>query len=445
MSVDRGVPGVGAELGRRTIIMLLGVLVIGAPAVVLRLTCVGHSCDRPTEATATIPFCSLPGDLRASIAAGFREGRSPDVFGVTGRTPVRGGTALERVVWPSTAVDDASVPLVFAGGSIDGSADLPDGARLDRVAPTIATAIGLDRPHPEVRSGTALPLEFGAPPALVLEVVLKGIGSRDIAASAMPVLDDLMERGAATATADPGSEPLDSAAILTTIGTGGLPAQHGITGSLMRDDRGDLVRAWSEGSPPSVIAGLGDDLDEYNAGTPRVGLVASRAEDRGLIGGTWYLGAGDDDDVRITKDASGAVEELLEFGYGADEEPDLLAVALAGNVTEMDRTLGEIVAAANRASNDRLLVVVTATGRANAGAAAVPWSEVAADLDRAIGAPVTEAVAPGGIYVDQAVIAREQITERQITNAMLEMEASDGGRLLADAFPAIAISFLRYC
>ncbi|MPZ69657.1 MAG: hypothetical protein GEU71_09015 [Actinobacteria bacterium] len=337
------------------------------------------------------------------------------------------------------------MPLVFAGSSITGSSTLPDGARLDRVAPTIAAAIDLDRPHPEVRTGTALPLEIGERPALVLEVALKGVGGEAVGAGATPVLDGLMERGTATIAADPGSVPFDSAAILTTIGTGGLPSQHGITGSLVRNDAGTLVRAWSGDAPPSVIAGLGDDLDEDGDGAPRIGLVATRDEDRGLIGGNWYLGAPDDDDIVVTKKAVAAVSDLLAEGYGADDETDLLGVVLTGEVATMDRTLGEIVAAAERASNERLLVVVTATGRAEPDAAAVPWADVAEDLDAAIGAPVTEAVVPGGIYIDQAVIAREQITEREITNALIEMRAPDGDRLLADAFPAIAISFLRYC
>ena len=48
-----------------------------------------------------------------------------------------------------------------------------------------------------------------------------------------------------------GSLPLDPAATLTTIGTGGLPSPHGITGTLVRDDDGAVARAWSAPAHPA--------------------------------------------------------------------------------------------------------------------------------------------------------------------------------------------------
>lgn len=447
MSAEGAVASGGAELGRRTIIMLLVALVVGAPAVLLRLTCIGHACDEPSKATATIPFCSLPGELRARVATGFRDGRSPDVFGVTGSVPVAGGTAAPGVPWPSTEnTADPRVPLVFAGDGIEGSTELPPRPTLDSVAPTIAAIVALDRPHPEVRSGEALPVTAtGASPRLVLEVVWKGVGSREIDEAATPNLEELMDEGIGTMDAGSASAPPDPAAILTTIGTGGVPSQHGITGTLVRNDDGELVRAWSKDAPLSVIAGLGDDLDEYNEGRPLIGLVEDRPEDRGLVGGNWYLGRENDDDIVRTKDAAAGARRLLASGYGLDDEADLLAVTFSGKVEQMDRTLGRLITAAESASGGRLLIVLTATGSREFDRTAIPGSEIAAELDAAIGAPVTEAVAPGGIYLNQEVLTRKAITEKQITDALLAARATDGSRLLADAFPAITISFLRYC
>lgn len=447
MSAEGAVTSGGAELGRRTIIMLLVVLVVGAPALALRLTCIGHACDEPTEATATIPFCSLPDELRTRVATGFRDGRSPDVFGVTGSVPVAGGAAAPGVPWPSTKnIADPRVPLVFAGDGIEGSAQLPARPTLDSIAPTIAAVIGLDRPHPEVRSGEALPVTAaGTPPRLVLEVVWKGVGSDEIDEAGTPNLDRLMDEGTGTMDAGSSSAPSDPAAILTTIGTGGVPSQHGITGTLVRNEDGELVHAWSEDAPVSVIAALGDDLDEYNEGRPLIGLIEDRPEDRGLIGGNWYLGRENDDDIFRTKDATAGAQRLLANGYGLDEEADLLAVTLSGKVVQMDRTLGRLINAARSAAGGRLLIVLTATGSRELDRTAISGTEIAAELDAAIGAPVTEAVAPGGMYLNQEVLTREAITEKQITDALLAARATDGSRLLADAFPAIAISFLRYC
>ena len=70
------------------------------------------------------------------------------------------------------------------------------------------------------------------------------------------------EPGIAAGLATAGSLPLDPTAVETTIGTGGLPSQHGITGTWVRNAQGRLVRAFGPGAPTPVIAALGDDLDQ---------------------------------------------------------------------------------------------------------------------------------------------------------------------------------------
>src|SRR5437016_12472781 len=84
--------------GRRLTVLLLALALIGIPAAVLRIGCVGNSCRSDAAAVAApAPFCSLPPDLRTLITAGTYDGRSPDVIGVGGSTPV----VTDGVSWPS--------------------------------------------------------------------------------------------------------------------------------------------------------------------------------------------------------------------------------------------------------------------------------------------------------------------------------------------------------
>lgn len=439
---------------RRTLLVVLVALAVAIPAAALRAMCVGRSCRRAEPAEARIPFCSLPGDVRDLLAAGFRDGRGPHVMAVTGSTPVGGGTALvaPSAAWPS--VDPGAegiVPLVFAGAGTRPGASIPDGTTLDAVAPTMAQAIRLDRPHPGVRSGEAIAgvADPSSPPRLVLLVAWKGVGSADLRARPVswPTLRGIVEDHAGTLQAEVGSLPLDPAATLTTIGTGGLPEDHGITGTLVRNDRGQVVRAWDDAAPFSVIAALGDDLDEQLGQRPRIGAVLTDVADRGVIGGTWYVEV-DRDDVVIVRDGPIAqarrAEQLLADGYGSDDTPDLLAVVMAGQVRAMDRALARLVTSAEETSGGRALVVVTATG-SEAGPGAVPASAVEAGVERKVGRDVIEAASPGGLFLDQDVLASTGLSEDPVIEALGGLRAPNGTALLADVFPQVAVTFARYC
>jgi hypothetical protein len=438
---------------RRTLVVVLVALAVAAPAAALRAMCVGGSCRRAEPAEARIPFCSLPGEVRGLIAAGFRDGRGPHVMAVAGDTPVGGGTALSfPASWSSIDPNGAGqVPLVFAGTGVHAAASLPIGTTLDAVAPTVAEVIGLDRPHPGVRSGRAIPgvADPGEAPRLVLQVVWKGVGASDLQTDPLvwPALRGILEDHAGTLQAEVGSLPLDPAAILTTISTGGLPRDHGITGTLVRNDRGEVVRAWDRGAPFSVIAGLGDDLDELLGQRPRIGTVLTDVADRGVVGGNWYVDV-DRDDLVIAGDDPMAqarrAERLLRDGYGTDDTPDLLAVVMAGPVRAMDRALAGLVAAAEDASDGRVMVVVTATG-SGAGPEAVPASEVESDVEGEVGRDVVEATTPGGLFLDQDVLASSGLSEDPVIEHLRELQAPDGGPLLADVFPQVAVTFARYC
>ena len=403
---------------RRVVVALSVIVLVLAPAAVLRAVCAGHSCDEPDKGAAEVPFCSLPDQRRASIVAGFREGRSPDIIAVKGAEP------------------DDRVPLLFWGTGIEPSATIPPRTTLDSIAPTVAEIIDLDRPHPEVRSGTAIEsIHSNEVPRLVIVVVLKDVGTSEIAGSDWPHLDELASQGAFAIDARVGSFPLDPVAVLTTVGTGGLPSQHGITGTLVRNDVGRMVDAWGPGAPVSVIAALGDDLDEQLKQQPLVGLIGEKT-DRGLIGGNWYVD--NDRDTIITAadplEAAGSVQSALTDAFGKDETPDLLAVTLEGSPKKLDRAIVQIHELAARRE---ATIVLTATGSSPRKDGGVDI----ASIERRIPGPtrLIEGVVPGGFFVGQSALAATGHTEDEVIDALL-----DSGSF-ADAFAAITVSFARYC
>lgn len=437
------------ETGRRLIALTMALAAIAVPALLLRALCVGSACERRAAPRARVPFCSLPADLRSRLVAGFRDGRSPDVLAVTGRDAlVAGAEGYDGPgpIWPRVGEDERHrVPLVFAGPGVTG--EVPAGATLDRLAPTIARAIGLARPHPEVRSGKAIDeVRVEARPRLALLVAWKGIGSGDLERrpGAWPMLRSLLDQGAGSLDADAASQPLDPTAVLTTIGTGGLPAEHGITGSVVRNDAGAAVAAWSEPAPFSVIAALGDDLDEMNRQEPRVGVVASDPLDRGVIGRDWYVEHDTDDEIVVGSPADGAdtALELLASGFGADEVPDLLAVVLEGSIRAMDRATRAIVEVV--LAEETTLLVVTSTGSMGASPDPVPADQIARQAEREAG-PAVEAVATGGFFLDQDAIGEGRTSEDRVMREVRRAEGPGGERIFADVFPGTAVEFAEFC
>jgi hypothetical protein len=443
-------------MDRRITALLLTVALIGAPAVVLRALCAGKSCLKHTSVSATVPFCSLPDNLRTLVHSGFRSGRSPDVLAVTAGATVVGGTGpaeqSARTPWPSASVvGDARVPIVFAGSAVAGGSDIPDGIGLDQIAPTEASLMSYSRPHPEVRSGDAIEA-IGAtrPPRLTLQVVWKGIGSSDLEKDpdAWPNLKALMTSGASTMNGRTRSLPVDPAAILTTIGTGGLPYQHGIVSSVVLNDSGKLVKAWGPGAPVSVIATLSDDLDNDVDQHARIGLVAGDRADLGVVGGNWYINA-DTDEVEVVSPPkiAAVAGRLMENGFGSDATPDILTVVQDGSITDMDAGLGRLMDAAEDAAPGATAIVVTATGSLSTPGAVVSAERVEKEVEAAVPGPdsVINAAAPGGLFLDQKTLAKDKITDDAIIEALEGAKSQTGAPLMDQVFPAIAVSFSRYC
>jgi hypothetical protein len=441
---------------RRLLALLLLTAAIGAPALGLRLLCVGNACDRAQEVSADIPFCSLPPELRRLIAAGFREGPAPDVLAVA-EEAVAGGTLFERPAlppWPSAEAGNTDrVSLGFwtlEGGELSPALDrVPAGTGLDDVAPTVAALLEVERPHPEVRSGRPLP---GAGPAagaeLALQIVWKGVGAAELrdATGEWPVFEEAVSAGG-TLEAGTASLPLDPAAVLTTIGTGGTPSQHGVTGSLVRNEAGRVVPSFGKGAPTYVIATLGDDLDEVTDGVSEVGLVASDRTDRGLIGKGWYVDDDRDEVVVVPRPARGASRAVQMLSdLSEDGTPDLMAIALAGSIEEMNEATERILAAA--AEGRRSPVIVSfATAGSPAPSGAFPADDLVRLIDRSLPGDVDpiEALAPGGLFLDQEALTAEDLTEDRVVDAVRRLEDDSGKTVFADVFAAIAVSFGRYC
>jgi hypothetical protein len=442
---------------RRATILLVAAAIVAAPSIVLQATCPGDSCAR--SGPVRTPFCSLPEDLRTKIAAGYREGRSPDVLAVTGATGVVGsvppvGSPTSVGSWPSLSpTTDTRTPIVFWGDGVGGASSVPAGAELRQIAPTIAEILQFERPFPDVRSGRPISgIEGPGVPRLVLEIVWKEVGTADLEndPDAWPFLRRLMSTGAATLDGEVGSLPLDPSAGLTTIGTGGLPSEHGIAGGWFRDDGGEVVAAWASGAPTSVIATLPDDLDRAFAQRPLIGIVGSDPRDRGIVGSGWYDERDRDDRVTAAGGMTRlrAVARLLGNDYGQDDVPDVLAVVMEGSVSSLDAELRRTVRAVRSATAGRLLVVMTATG---AGSAPGSGQVEASDLERIVGAGIDtdeqliQAVVPGGFYLDQRAMTAAGVTGQIAQDAAQAAREPGGSAIFVDAFQGFAVPFGRYC
>jgi type I phosphodiesterase/nucleotide pyrophosphatase len=438
--------------GRRLLALLVVLAAIGLPASVLQALCVGRSCEAENLDAPRVPFCPLPAALRELIANGYREGRSPDVLGVAAGTPVFTEVTGLQLPWPATASVDVRVPLVLAGPGIVQGAPVPDGVTLDRVAPTLSAALGFEREHPEVRSGTAIEgvsRVAPEPPRLILVVAWKGIGSVELEelAADSPFLASLLREGTGTMAAATGSLPVDPAATMTTIGTGALPSQHGITGSFVRNDLGEVVPAYSARAPVQIVATLPDDLDEAEPRT-LVAVVGTDPSDRGLVGGGWYP---DEDPVDVaTNDRAAevdAVRSRLDASFGADDVTDVLGVALQGSVRTLDRQTGQILTAARNATGGSVLVVVAGTGARQRGSDALADGAIVSAVEDAVPgeAPAVAATVPGGIFLDQQALTDARVSGQVAVDALLDVTRPDGREMMVDAFQGFAVSFARYC
>lgn len=434
-------------LTRRLTSLFAVLALVGTPALVLRMFCVGKSCEQSDASTASVPFCPLPADVRGAVAAGFRAGRSPDVMATTAGLPVVEPPHQGSAPWPSSDPPDLRVPIAFLGSRI-ARGSLPDGMGLDQIAPTLAQVIGYARAHPEVRAGTAVALGDGASERaatpLVVEIAWAGVGTRDLA-SEWPRRTARMIRagGAGTLLGTTGSLPLDPTATLTTMGTGGLPFQHGITGSQIRDERGGVVAPWTDGAPTSVISTLADDLRHSFGARSRVGIVEGRRTDRGLVGNGWYLGAPPSDVVTAANDPLPGVLRLLRRGYGSpDGAPDVMGVVLRGPIELVDTRTAAIVSAVRDRVPEALIAIAGTGGEGRA--AATPSDRIARRVDAALGARVVSGSAAGGFFLNTRALDAADLTADAVVQQMRAL-THEGQPQFSQVYPSFAVAFARYC
>ena len=440
--------------------LVLALALVGAPAVVLRTLCVASACDAgEARAEAAVPFCTLPLNLRGEIGAGFREGRSPDVMAATAALDlVSTDLANMRIPWPGVApgerpdAPDTRVPIVFFGAGVH-PGPIPDGSALDSIAPTLETVTGARREHPEVRTGESIDglaaADSGRVPLVVL-IAWKGAGTPDLERDPRewPFLRSMVRSGAGSLEAVTGSVPLDPAATLTTIGTGGLPSSHGITGTLLREDDGDVSQAWSTPAAGSVIATFADDLDRGTDEQARIAAILTDPADRGIIGDGWYLDAGSDDRVSgagdvMRRPALRVRTMVASEDLGADEVTDVLGVVLGGPVARLDAATADVVATIRELVPDATFVVAGTGSTRSDGS--IDAAELGSRVDASLGADVVQAVAADGLFLDRDVLVERSITSQRVADALRSERSLDGESLFADVYPSFAVAFSRYC
>jgi hypothetical protein len=66
-------------------------------------------------------------------------------------------------------------------------------------------------------------------------------------------------------------------------------------------------------------------------------------------------------------------------------------------------------------------------------------------VDAALGTDVVARAGSDGLFLDRATMADDDVTTDDVSTALRSLDAPDGSPLFADAFPAFAVSFSRYC
>jgi hypothetical protein len=104
----------------------------------------------------------------------------------------------------------------------------------------------------------------------------------------------------------------------------------------------------------------------------------------------------------------------------------------------LDQVFRTVSRRAPKVSDDSVAYVFTATGSTDGGDAFD-----ASSLGDA--GSLIESVVPGGFFVDQDELARRRVSEDEVLRAVVRARDDSGGPAFADAFPAIAVAFERYC
>ena len=188
------------------------------------------------------------------------------------------------------------IPLVVHFPSRVDPADNVDRVTLADLAPTTAALMGFQR-WPEDRAGSVLPLPIDtwngyAPkrPKVVVTFVIDGGGWNVLQRwpDDWPHLKRLMGQGANFRNAIHGSFPAVTACAHATIGTGTFPNQHGITGHNIRDELGNVRKAFRDPglADPSdiLVPTLADLWYDETQGRAWLGQIGYQVWHLGMLG-----------------------------------------------------------------------------------------------------------------------------------------------------------------
>ena len=140
------------------------------------------------------------------------------------------------------------IPLVLHAPGVIAAGDSDERVTLADLAPTTAQLMGFDG-WPGDRDGSPLPLDTtrsSKRPRVIVTFVIDGGGWNvlDAFPDDWPNLKALMGQGANFRNAIVGSFPAVTACAHGTIGTGAFPNRHGITGHNIRDEQGQVRKAY---------------------------------------------------------------------------------------------------------------------------------------------------------------------------------------------------------
>ena len=181
------------------------------------------------------------------------------------------------------------IPLVlYAPGIVDRPGDRVERVTLADLAPSTAELMGFrfDAPDGEPLPGLPSPKKA---PKVIVTFVIDGGGWNALTQwpDAWPTLRSLMHKGMNYRNAVMGSFPSVTACAHATIGTGGFPSSHGISGHNMRY-RGKVVKAYGDigAADPSyiVVPTLADAWNEHTGDRAWVGEVGYQIWHLGMMG-----------------------------------------------------------------------------------------------------------------------------------------------------------------
>ncbi len=270
--------------------LLVGALAVSLSA--LGAIAVGELGARGPLPSFAEQICGLPPEWRERIVRGYYPRRSGEIQFLP-RTPAYIANAGSG--WSHSGPWDylQRVPLVFYGpGRIDAGIEVLDPASIADIAPTIGALMkgvvaGDGNALPAVAPLTGRSLRLGVP-RVIVTVVLDGAGWNvlDLYPDAWPTLKEMMEGGVSYANATVGSSPSVTPAVHTTLGTGRYPATHGITSVPLRDEAGDVVDPFYEGTSADLIEvpTVAELWDEQNANRARVAMIGHVPWHLGMIG-----------------------------------------------------------------------------------------------------------------------------------------------------------------